>query len=41
MIRELEEIGRKPTTLDNYRNILGVRLLPRFGEIRVDRVRRK
>jgi hypothetical protein len=41
MIRELEEIGRKPSTLDNYRNILNVRLLPRFGEIRVDRVRHK
>ncbi len=40
MIRELEEIGRKPTTLANYRGILDFRLLPRFGEIPVDRVRR-
>lgn len=39
MLRELEEIGRKPTTLANYRTILGVRLLPRFGEMPVDRVR--
>ncbi len=40
MLRELEEIGRKPTTLANYRGILDFRLLPRFGEIPVDRVRR-
>lgn len=39
MLRELKEIGRKPTTLANYRTILGVRLLPRFGEMPVDRVR--
>jgi hypothetical protein len=39
MLRELEEIGRKPTTLASYRTILGVRLLPRFGEMPVDRVR--
>jgi Phage integrase, N-terminal SAM-like domain len=39
MLRELEEIGHKPTTLANYRTILGVRLLPRFGEMPVDRVR--
>lgn len=40
MLRELEEIGRKPTTLDIYRQILRVRLLPRFGDISVDRVKR-
>jgi integrase len=40
MLRELEEIGRKPTTLANYRGILGFRLLPRFGEIPVDRIKR-
>jgi len=40
MLRDLEEIGRKPTTLANYRQILAVRLLPRFGELPVDRVRR-
>jgi integrase len=39
MLRELEEIGRKPTTLANYRGILGFRLLPRFGEIPIDRIR--
>lgn len=33
MLRELEEIGRKQTTLANYRQILKCRLLPRFGEI--------
>ncbi len=33
------DMGRKPTTLANYRTILGVRLLPRFGEMPVDRVR--
>src|SRR6202008_4889405 len=33
------QIGRKPTTLANYRTILGLRLLPRFGEMPVDRVR--
>jgi hypothetical protein len=26
----LEKIGRKPTTLTNYRSILGFRLLPRL-----------
>lgn len=40
MLRELEEIGRKPTTLENYRQILSFRLLPRFGEIPVNRVKR-
>lgn len=40
MLRELEELGRKPTTLDNYRQILDFRLLPRFGEIPVGRVKR-
>lgn len=40
MLGELEEIGRKPTTLANYRSILGFRLLPRFGESSVNRVRR-
>jgi integrase len=40
MLRELDEIGRKPATLANYRSILGFRLLPRFGEIPVDRIRR-
>lgn len=40
MLRELEEIGRKPSTLANYRGILRSRLLPLFGEIPVDRVKR-
>lgn len=40
MLRELEELERKRTTLDNYRQILKCRLLPRFGEIPVGRVRR-
>jgi hypothetical protein len=33
MLRELEELGRKPTTLANYRQTLDFRLLPAFGEI--------
>jgi integrase len=40
MLRELEEIGRKQTTLANYRQILKCRLLPRFGEIPVGRIKR-
>ena len=40
MLRELEEIGRKQTTLANYRQILKCRLLPRFGEILVGRIKR-
>lgn len=40
MLRELEELGRKPTTLANYRQIFDFRLLPRFGEIPVGRVKR-
>lgn len=40
MLRELDEIGRKPTTLGNYRQILKCRLLPRFGEIPVGRIKR-
>jgi hypothetical protein len=40
MLRDLEEIGRRPTTLANYHQILGFRLLPRFGDIPVDRVTR-
>ena len=38
MLRELEELDRKPTTLANYRSILRVYLLPRFAEISVDQV---
>jgi integrase len=40
MLRELEEIDRKPSTLANYRGKLRFRLLPLFGEIPVDRVKR-
>lgn len=40
MLRDLEEIGRRPTTLANYRQILDFWLLPRFGDIPVDRVTR-
>jgi integrase len=40
MLRELEEIGRKQTTLANYGQILKCRLLPRFGEIPVGRIKR-
>jgi integrase len=40
MLRELESLGRKATTLDNYRAILRAHLLPRFGERMVNRVRK-
>jgi len=40
MLRDLEALGRKPTTLDNYRSILRSHLLPRFGEVAVSQVRR-
>lgn len=40
MLTELEEIGRKRTTLTTYRQILRCRLLPRFGEIPVGRIKR-
>jgi integrase len=40
MLRELEELGRKPTTLANYRQIFDFRLLPRFGEIPIGRIKR-
>jgi hypothetical protein len=40
MLRELEELGRKPSTLANYHQIFDFRLLPAFGEIPVGRVKR-
>jgi hypothetical protein len=40
MLRELESLGRKATTLDNYRAILRAHLLPGFGELMVSRVRK-
>lgn len=40
MLRELEEIGRKQSTLANYRQILKCRLLPRLGELPVGRIKR-
>jgi hypothetical protein len=40
MLQELEPLGRKATTLDNYRAILRAHLLPRFGELMVNRVRK-
>lgn len=40
MLRDLKEVGRKPTTLANYHRILDFRLLPRFGEIPVNRINR-
>ena len=40
MLRELESLGRKATTLDNYRAILRAHLLPRFGEVIVNRVKK-
>lgn len=38
MLRDLEALDRKPTTLDNYRSILRAHLVPRFGEVPVNRV---
>ena len=38
MLRELEELDRKPATLANYRSILRVYLLPRFEEISVNQI---
>jgi hypothetical protein len=40
MLRELETLGRKATTLENYQAMLRAHLLPRFGELMVDRVRK-
>jgi integrase len=40
MLRDLEALGRKPTTLDNYRSILRSHLLPKFGEVAVSQVRK-
>lgn len=40
MLRDLEALGRKPTTLDNYRSILRSHLLPRFGEVAVGQVKK-
>lgn len=39
MLRDLEALERKETTLDNYRAILRAHLVPRFGELAVNRVR--
>jgi integrase len=41
MLRDLEALGRKATTLDNYRTILRAHLLPRFGEAAVDEVKKR
>jgi integrase len=41
MLRDLEALERKETTLDNYRAILRAHLLPRFGELAVNRVRKE
>lgn len=41
MLRELEALERKATTLDNYRAILRAHLLPRFGELLTDRVMKR
>lgn len=40
MLRDLEALGRKPTTLDNYRSILRSHLLPRFGEVAISHVKK-
>jgi integrase len=38
MLEDLEAIGRKPTTLENYRSILRTHLLPSLGNVPVSRV---
>jgi integrase len=38
LLRHLEVLGRKPTTLDNYRSILRARLIPELGDVMVDRI---
>jgi len=40
MLRELEALERKATTLDTYRAILRAHLLPRSGELAVNRVKK-
>jgi integrase-like protein len=40
MLRDLEALDRKPTTLDNYRSILRSHLLPKFGEVAVSQVKK-
>ncbi len=40
MLRDLEALERKETTLDNYRAILRAHLLPRFGELAVNQVQK-
>jgi hypothetical protein len=40
MLRHLETIGRKPTTLNNYRSIMRAHLLPRFGKTGIEHLRR-
>ena len=40
MLCDLEALGRKPTTLDNYRSILRSHLLPKFGEVAVSQVKK-
>jgi len=41
MLRDLEALERKATTLDNYRAILRAHLLPRFGELAINGVRKR
>ena len=41
MLRDLEALERKETTLDNYRAILRAHLLPRFGELAVNQVQKR
>jgi integrase len=41
MLRDLEALERKPTTLDNYRAILRAHLLPAFGDLAVGQVKKR
>jgi integrase len=38
MLRHLEALERKPTTLENYRSLLRTHLAPRLGDIPIDQV---
>ncbi len=38
LLRHLEALGRKPTTLDNYRSIVRSQLIPNLGDVMINRI---
>lgn len=38
LLRHLEALGRKPAALDNYRSILRSRLIPKLGDVMINRI---